>query len=372
MAGPPRLTPAADRPADRPAADRPAADRGASGAGLEIAPNPSGASDPSARATILDVAAAAGVSRQTVTRAMNGMEGISAATKARVLAAAEALAYRPSRFGRGLVLGGEQQLGLIVDDLRNPYSPELAAAVVRVAAARGWNVMLADVALSGDADRMVLALGAQTDAVIGYFGRRAPEWIGLLGSVPVVELDPAGVVSRAAVHLDRTGAIDAVVAHLVAAGVRTPVVLDAARLVGPSARAQRMVAAFATHGVVAALETVEASTSAIAADATLRILAAGAALDAILEFNDVMALGVLSACREARVDVPGDLRVVGVDGLPLGALVTPTLTTLAVDLDEVARLALELAVAMIDGSAPRSGPAVQRTVRHRLLLRASA
>jgi DNA-binding LacI/PurR family transcriptional regulator len=81
---------------------------------------------------------------------------------------------------------------------------------------------------------------------------------------------------------------------------------------------------------------------------------------------------VLSACRAAGVDVPGDVRVAGVDGLPLGELVTPTLTTLAVDLDEVAREALGLAVAMVAGSAPRSGPAVERTVRHRLLLRASA
>lgn len=326
----------------------------------------------SGRATILDVAAAAGVSRQTVTRAMNGMAGISVATKQRVLSAAEALYYRPSRFGRGLVLGGEQQLGLIVDDLRNPYSPELAAAVVRVAAARGWNVMLADVALSGDADRMVLALGAQTDAVIGYFGARAAEWIGLLGSVPVVELDPAGALTRGAVQLDRTEAIDAVVAHLVAVGVRAPIVLDAGRPVGRTARAARMVEAFATNGIDAHVVSADERTAESAAEATLRILAAGAPHDAILAFNDLMALGVLAACRAAGVEVPEDVRVVGVDGLPVGTLVTPTLTTLAVDLDEVATHALELAVAMIDGSAPRSGAAVQRTVRHRLLLRASA
>ncbi|WIB13853.1 LacI family DNA-binding transcriptional regulator [Curtobacterium sp. MCPF17_052] len=59
----------------------------------------------SGRATILDVAAAAGVSRQTVTRAVNGLPGISDATKGRVLAAAEQLDYRPSRFGRGARVG---------------------------------------------------------------------------------------------------------------------------------------------------------------------------------------------------------------------------------------------------------------------------
>lgn len=334
--------------------------------------NPEGAGEPAARATILDVAAAAGVSRQTVTRAMNGMEGISPATKARVLAAADALAYRPSRFGRGLVLGGAQQLGLIVDDLRNPYSPALAAAVVRAAAARGWNVMLADVALTRDADRMVEALGLQTDAVVGYFGTRAAEWVALLGSVPVVEIDPSAGVAGGAVHLDPGAAIVRLVDHLVHAGVRHVVVLDFPGPDRPSRRATRMRAAFADRGQEPALEAVDHPTAEQAAVATERLLAAGPRPDAILAFNDVMALGVLSACRRAGVDVPGEVRVVGIDGLPLGALVTPTLTTLEVDVDEVARQALDLATGMVAGRTPRSGPGAERTVRHRLLLRESA
>jgi DNA-binding LacI/PurR family transcriptional regulator len=337
----------------------------------ELTPGRAGET-PGGRATILDVAAAAGVSRQTVTRAMNGMEGISAATKERVLAAAESLSYRPSRFGRGLVLGGEQQLGLIVNDLRNPYSPALAAAVVRVAGAQGWNVMLADIALSGDADRMVEALGLQTDAVVGYFGKRAPEWIATLGSVPVVELDPAGPVSRGAVHVDPAEAIGLLADHLVEVGVRNPVVLDSAGPNLPSRRAVLLQEAFGRRGRTVTIVTADEPTAAQAVAATERLLADGPRPDAILAFNDVMALGVLSACRRADVDVPGEVRVTGVDGLPLGALVTPALTTLEVDVDEVARHALELAVGMVDGRAPRSGPEVQRTVRHRLVLRESA
>jgi DNA-binding LacI/PurR family transcriptional regulator len=333
---------------------------------------PAGLSEPPAgRATILDVAAAAGVSRQTVTRAMNGMPGISAATRDRVLEAAERLAYRPSRFGRGLVLGGERQLGLIVDDLRNPYSPELASAVVRQAAARGWNVMLADVALSGDAARSVEALGAQSDAVIGYFGAQAAAWIDLLGTAPVVELDPMGEPLRGAVHLDRAGAIDAAVDHLVAVGVRAPLALDGTWRTGASDRVRLMTTAFARHGVGMRRVAADSHSSEAAALAIGAVLAADRP-DAILAFNDLMALGVLSACRRAGVDVPDEMRVVGVDGLALGGLVAPTLTTLQVDLDEVAREALDLTVAMLAGEAPRSGEGARRTVRHRLLLRESA
>ena len=66
------------------------------------------------RATIIDVAARAGVSRQTVSRALNDMPGISGETRERVLAAAKELNYRPSRFGRGLVEQGPTTLGLVV------------------------------------------------------------------------------------------------------------------------------------------------------------------------------------------------------------------------------------------------------------------
>jgi DNA-binding LacI/PurR family transcriptional regulator len=313
------------------------------------------------RATILDVAAAAGVSRQTVTRAMNGMPGISAATRDRVVAAAESLGYRPSRFGRGLVLGGERQLGLIVDDLRNPYSPELAAAVVRVAGARGWNVMLADVALAADADRMVASLGAQTDAVIGYLGARAADWIALLGGVPVVELDPSGPVTRGAVVLDPGLAAEELVAHLVEAGIARPTVLDPPG--GPSRRATLLREAFARHGTVAAIVRADAPTAEGGAAVTAALLGAEPRPDAILAFNDVMALGVLAACRRAGVDVPGGIRVAGVDGLPVGALVSPALTSLAVDFDAVATAALDLVA---------TEPAGVRTVPHHLLLRESA
>src|SRR5882757_5228477 len=73
------------------------------------------------RVTIHDVARSAGVSRQTVSRALNDKAEIDGGTKQRVLDAAQALGYRPSRFARGLVRQDTTSIGLVIPDLRNPF-----------------------------------------------------------------------------------------------------------------------------------------------------------------------------------------------------------------------------------------------------------
>jgi DNA-binding LacI/PurR family transcriptional regulator len=321
-----------------------------------------------APSTILDVAAAAGVSRQTVTRAMNDMPGINPATRERVLEAAARLAYRPSRHARGLVKGGTRQLGLVVNDLTNPYSPELAAAVVRRAARSGWNVMLADVSLAGDPEAAVRALAGQVDAVVGYFG---DEWIPLLAGLPVVLLDPPGERWTSAVVIDPAAAIEQLADHLVETGVRHPAVLDSSDPGERSLRGDLMVRALERRGYLPVLEHAEAS-AASAAEHTERLLGRGRRLDAILAFNDLMALGALDACRRAGVSVPGDVRITGVDGLPLGTYVTPTLTTLAVDRELVAEHALDLVFALTGPGERPTGEDAVRRVENTLLLRESA
>ena len=119
------------------------------------------------RATIIDVARRAGVSRQTVTRALNGLPDISASTRERVMDAARSLNYRPNRAAQGLVSGGTVTVGLVVEDLRNPYFPELASALSRMAAERGWSLILCDVGEDPDTARQSLAsLTGRVDALL--------------------------------------------------------------------------------------------------------------------------------------------------------------------------------------------------------------
>lgn len=324
-------------------------------------------------ATIHDVAAAAGVSRQTVTRAMNAMPGISTDTRERVLAAAEELRYRPSRFGRGLVKADHRMLGLVLDDLTNPFYPQLASAVTGAASRAGWNVVLTDTVHATDRVTLLSELSGQVDAVIGYLGLSQDIQSRLFSGIPVVEIDPTRRQPlNGAVTFDLRPAMRDLVRHLAAQGIRAPLMLDQAAPGQWSGRGKLFAAELDRRGL--GCQQVIISTGAMESD----LAAIGAALDAcpsadaVLVYNDVLALGVLSALRDRGRQVPHDVRVVGIDGLSMGTLVSPRLTTLALDMGEVGRLATELVLGMRAGDIPLSGPAARRKVRHRLLLRDSA
>src|SRR5699024_2911587 len=139
-------------------------------------------------------------SRQTVTRAVNDMPGISPATRERVLAAAREMNYRPSRFGRGLVEQGPVTLGLAVHDLSNSYFAELGAAFVRAGAPHGWNVVLAETEQARRPETAASELARRVDALVGY--HVVTDQIRGGVGMPVVQLD----ASRSA--MEEAGVID--------------------------------------------------------------------------------------------------------------------------------------------------------------------
>ena len=94
--------------------------------------------------TIADVAAAAGVSRATVSRVMNGRSTVDPAIAARVQEAAIDLNYRPSNVARSLSLGRTETVALVVPDLGNPVFQQILRGVTSAAAEDGYRVLVAD------------------------------------------------------------------------------------------------------------------------------------------------------------------------------------------------------------------------------------
>ncbi len=295
----------------------------------------------------MDVARAAGVSRQTVTRAVNDMPGINPVTRERVLAAVRELNYHPSRFGRGLVKPSARTLGLVVGDLTNPYYADLAATVLRLAAERGWNVVMAEPGSVAD-------LVGAADAVVGFTGLALEPPGAGAPNLPVVEIDPPAS-TRARAHRVRaphrhTGR------RAAPAGARNPA----------AGRARHGVPVLPRPDVPRGLRR---GGSRRRRRRPRHPLAGTGPLDpdALVAFNDLDGFRLLRELEAHGTGVPGDVRVVGVDGLALGDFVTPRLSTLAIDLAEVGRAALDLVVELSGGPAAN----LTRVVPHRFVVRDS-
>ncbi|WP_107049883.1 LacI family DNA-binding transcriptional regulator [Streptomyces bicolor] len=328
---------------------------------------------PRRRATIHDVAKLAGVSRQTVSRAVNDQGEIDPGTKERVLEAARLLDYRPSRFARGLVRKGTVTAGLVIPDLMNPFFPEVAAGVLEAAEQRGWQVVVWDSRIDEARERDALdVLSHQADAVVGYFKSPDDVLAQHLGGVPLVLLERGPQQTRfAAVGIDAAAGLEQGMAHLVAAGHRRIGMLDG--VYGPGLRREAFLKEARRHDL-----PVDDNWIALCDDHSVaggeagmeRLLDERTEITAVFGFNDLLAIGAMRAARRRGRRVPDDLAVLGFDGLSLGELVDPALTTLHIDKRRLGRLAVEQVARLRAGEDPMSG--ADAWIIPELVVRASA
>ncbi|CAM03088.1 LacI family transcriptional regulator [Saccharopolyspora erythraea NRRL 2338] len=325
------------------------------------------------RPTIKDVARSAGVSYQTVSRAMNDKADIDPRTKRRVLAAADALGYRPSRFARGLVNPGSTTLGLVVPDVGNPFFPEVIAGVIGAASRRGWHVVV----VSGEGRpeqgaRLLSSLTAQVDAVVGYLDRTdTDEWTA---RVPLVLLDQEHpVAGSGAVSVDVDAGVRAGVGHLLDSGHEVIGMIDCDAGCDRSQRRRTFLDVLRERGTGDAETYVERGEQSAdgGAAAARRLLARHPEITAVFAFNDLVAVGALRALRTSGLRVPQDCAVLGFDGLALGEWVEPRLTTVRIDKHRLGELAMqEVGRLLEEPSAKTSEPAP--VLRPELVIRESA
>lgn len=308
------------------------------------------------RPTIADVARRAGVSPAAVSFAVNDRPGVGAATRARILLAAEELGWRPSASARALTEARARAVGLILT--RDPSHLELDAffvrflsGVERTLAPRDYAVLLqlvpagAEVG-AGAYDRLAAA-GRVDGFLLTDVELEDPRFDRLQGAgLPVVIAGhPAGPAPFPWVETDHARGITDVVAHLVHLGHR-----DIAFVGGPAAYEfvqvrlatwrEALAAAGLAAGAVAHVE--DGDTEPIAALLQSRPTA-------VVCTSDPVAMAVIGVARERGLDVPGDLSVTGFDDSPLAALASPALTSVRVDYAEFGAAATAALLAAIDG-----------------------
>lgn len=285
------------------------------------------------------------MSRQTVTRAMNGMLEIHPETRDRVLAASERLGYRPSRFAANLARQKSRAIGLSIATLRNPYYTDLAADLLDEFAKHDWQVVVVADEHRPD-HRLVRRLAQQVDAIVGYFSEEDEgSLVKAARGIPIVLFERT--VSTPGLHsvtLDFDTGISDYLAGLRSRGAKIIGMIESRKpdvIYHPSARLR----SFETYAGPSARERVvgDDETMAGGARAFEALIRLHPDIDTVVVFNDLMALGAIQRAHQLGLALPTDIRIAGIDGLGLGAVISPPLTTLSID-----RVALaEAAAAMV-------------------------
>ncbi|GAB6897274.1 LacI family DNA-binding transcriptional regulator [Kineosporia succinea] len=304
--------------------------------------------------TIRDVARVAGVSTATVSRALNVPGKVDEVTRARVVAVADELGYRPNRAARGLITGRTGNLGLLVPDLANPFFPGLVKGVQSRALEADQQLFVVDTDEDAEAEsELVRQLAKQADGLVLCSPRMRPA-----GLREAVSLAPTVLVNRAlprasSVTFDNRGGAAQLLNHLGGLGHRRIGFLGGPA--GSWSAAQRLRGlreAAASHRVTLKELGPVAPTFEGGLGAARVVLQAR--VSAVVAFNDLVAVGLGQALADRGVDVPGELSVAGFDDIPMAGMLRPSLTTVAMPLHQAGREAVELMLAHL--ADPELGP----------------
>lgn len=316
--------------------------------------NPNTSPRPARRraATIRDVAEAAGVSTATVSKFVNGGQRFSREVEARITAAIQQLGYRTNPLARGMITGRTGNIGIVILDIRNPHFTSLVKGAARVAAAAGINLLFADAAESRTPELALLqALRPQVDGLI--VSARMPEaviaWLRESGTPTVFYGGPAPHPDLHAVGCDNHASALMLGRHLRDLGHRriSYVGFRAARW--SEERWRGLQDAFGGQKVTLRCFDVPAAVPEEGERVASSVLLDAHTPDAIVAYNDLLALGLLSEARALGFRVPEQVSIAGFDNIAYGRYVTPALTSVDIGSEATGEIAARHLLAMLRG-----------------------
>ena len=316
--------------------------------------------------TSFDIAALAGVSQPTVSRALRGDKTVSEATRLRIEAIARQLNYKVDKNASSLRRGQSRTLALLFfeDPLPdggsiNPFFLAMLGSILRACAARGYDLLTSFQQLSSDW-HMDFEDSRKADGIIllGY------------GDYAIYRGREEQLV-RQGTHFVRWGAVEPgsdgrtigcdnfrggreAGEHLIARGRRRIAFVGDASDHYPEFRARYdgLAAAMRGSGIepdpALVVDALSLDDDGYAAARTL--IARDPAFDAIFAASDLIAIGAMRALGEAGLAVPGDVAVVGFDDIPAAMLSRPPLTTVAQDYRAAGETLVDALVGQINGT----------------------
>lgn len=315
--------------------------------------------------TIQDVARHANVSAATVSRVLSAPERVSETTRERVHAAVRETGYTINQAARSLRLKAARTILMAAPNIGNPYYSTIVDAVISEASERGYSVMVAS--SIGDDPNLWLRdylLSTRADGLLlfdGSLDTNRLHGIGQAGiALPLVaaydELPDAKINS---VITDNRAAAKRAVQHLVALGHRRIGHISVpSRNQNPHERLLGYREAMAEAGLEirpewVAMGAYNMPSGQSAADA---ILASGELPTAIFAATDEMAIGFIHRARQAGIECPRDISLIGFDDIAVAEYFDPPLTTMRQPREKIGRMATRTLIDIIEGIASENEP----------------
>lgn len=314
--------------------------------------------------TILDVARLAGVSKATVSRALNGKVFVREEVKARIMQAIDETGYKPNQLARNLANNKTNSVGLVITNglYNGPFFSSMIYHAATDSEMHGRQLVLADGKHSAQEERdaIDLLLSLRCEAILIY-----PKYLTVdeldeiidTSETPIVVINRELTRNRSqCVFVDHQQSSERMVAYLLAQG-HTRVAFVAGSEGSPTgdSRLAGYHQALRNAGIEPDPQLlVRGSWSTDSGyEAGRALLARNVPFSCVLAGNDDMAIGVAKACQEAGLRLPEDVSLAGFDDSVIGKYYNPALTTLHVPMDEMIRHAVAILL-LPDETPPRA------------------
>jgi LacI family transcriptional regulator len=317
--------------------------------------------------TVRDVARKAGVSAMTVSRVINGQPGVSAETRVKIEAAIAQLDYAPSKVASSLISSKTELIGMIVPDVSNPFFGPIVRGAETTARRAGYRLLLcnseSDLRLERDYVADLVAHRVEGLLIAPVGDRSEAHLVRLVeGSFPIVLLDRSVAgLSVDSVTLDNADGARRMVGHLAAVGHRRiAFVTDADDVSTGRQRLSGLKDGLADAGIPFIEDLVFHTTTDQMGGyrAAQQILGMEQRPTCIFAVNNMTAVGIMQALRQANLRVPEDISLVCFDDVQHLAVISPFLTVVDQPAETMARVAMQLLLERIAGNAGKQARTV--------------
>lgn len=302
-------------------------------------------------ATIRDVATAAGVSTSTISKFVNRTKRFSPDVEARISSVIEELGYRSNPLAQSMITGRTNTIALSVMDIMNPYFTNLLRGANSVAQARGYTVLLVENRDSLEAERKTIEmLSRRVDGLIVYPHRPPQElqWLAQLAP-PIVYCGLTEPADFPGISSDDHQGGFMLARHLLMQGHQKIAYLGCPGSRRNSERINGVREALAQQGLSLSVFETDSAWAEGGKAMCAAIMLGRDTPDALICFNDLVALGFMKAAQLMGFSLPRDISVAGFDNIQFDELATPALTSVDLQSARMGACAMEKLLDLIEG-----------------------